>query len=124
MPKQFYLDDIVTYYHIARAFANGVQSFKELGPVITARIKNIFSDTGNIEDEMLRAMAANVLLNFNLEIELAKKLINDIVRSKSYPNKWYSSPYFCSKDHNFLSGSPVLTAALFVEASINLKRYQ
>ena len=124
IPKQFYLDDIVVYYHIARAFANGVQSFKELGPVIAGRISSLFSSAGNIEDDMLCVMAANVLLNFNLEIELAEKLISNITNGKSYPNNWYCSPYFCSKDHNFVSGAPALAAALFVEACVNLKRYK
>ncbi len=122
--KQFYHHDIVVCYHISRAYANGVQGFKVLGPVIAAKICAYFNAGNIVDDDMLCAMAANVLLNFNREIELAEKLIIHIASSKSYPDKWTSSSYFCSKDHNFFSGSPALSAGIFVEACANLNRYK
>jgi hypothetical protein len=120
--KQFYEDDIVVYYHIARAFANGVQSFGELGTIIANKILARFnSETSSIND-MLSAMAANVLLDYKTETAQAQKLIDSIAQGKSFPDKWQSHAYFCSKDRNFLSGSPGLTAAVFVEACSKLKR--
>ena len=120
IPMQYYDDEIVVYYHIARAYINGVKSFGQLGQVMAARICARFNNAVLSDNEMLCAMAANVLLDYNLERALAERLIASITDGKSYPDKWLTHPYFCSNDRNFFAGSPALTAALFVEACSKL----
>lgn len=120
-PLQFYPDEIMLYYHIARAYARGpITSFNELKEIITARLQKRF--TGNLHegDILLYLMAANVLLDFNTNIPLAGKLVDYIVRSSMCPDNWQCLPYFCSKNRNFLVGSPAFTAALFAEAYTKL----
>jgi hypothetical protein len=124
IPKQFYDDDVVVYYHIARAYVNGVPGFRDIGPVMADRICRRFRFDSMAGNEMLCAMAANVLLDYNLEIQFAEKLLGLIAAGKSYPDKWSSHAYFCSKDREFISGSPGLTAAIFVEACAKLDRYK
>ena len=122
IPQQFYDDEIVVYYHISRAYVNGISGFEQLGPVIAERIFARLGNLSDVDDEMLWSMAANVLLDYKLHIELAKKMLGLITEGRSYPDKWLSHPYFCSKDRNFLSGSPDLTAAVFIEACAKLSR--
>jgi len=120
MPRKFYDDDIVIYYHISRAYVNGIKGFKALGSVMAENIRARF--TGNEDNDMLRAMAANVLLGYGLEIAFAEKLLLSITAGKSFPDRWVTDAYFCSNDKNFLAGSPVLTAAVFAEACAKFNR--
>ena len=121
MSLQFYDDEMVVYYHIARAYSNGIRAFGEPADTIAERIRFRFGGISTVENEMLCAMAANVLLDFGKEPGLAAKLIGLIAEGDSYPDNWKTHAYFCSKDRNFLSGSPALTAAIFVEACTKLK---
>ena len=114
MPLQFYADEIIVYYHIARAYVNGVKGLGVLKNIIVERLKNRFNSTN--QNVLLTLMAANVLLDFNAEIILAEQLIDSVVANEMYPDQWKCVPYFASKNRNFLAGSPELTAALFVEA--------
>ena len=75
-------------------------------------------------NQLIGAMAANVLLDYELNIALAENLLNSIAESNSFPDKWTTQPYFCSNDKNFLAGSPGLTAAVFVEACAKLNRHK
>lgn len=122
IPKKFYDDDVVVYFHISRAYVNGIKSFKKVGPVIAKRIWDRFDKSSNRENDLMMAMAANILLDYGVEIELAGKLLVSITEGTSYPDKWITHPYFCSNDKNFLAGSPALTAAVFMEACCKFTR--
>ena len=124
IPLQFYDDEIVVYYHIARAFKNGISSFEKLGTIMAERICARFETSLHENNNMLWAMAANVLFDYNRDIELAEKMIDRIMNGNAYPDKWGCHPYFCSKDRNFLSGSPGLTAAVFAEACSKLNSHK
>ena len=124
MPKKFYDDEVVIYYHISRAFANGIQSFIELGPVMAERICNRFKKNMACKNELMCAMAANVLLDHGLEIDFAEQLLNHIAGSDCFPDQWITDAYFCSNDKNFLAGSPALTASVFVEGCAKLNRHK
>jgi len=120
MPRKFYDDDVVIYYHISRAYANGINSFKELSNTIAQRLAQRF--TMSEENVLLRCMAANILLDFGLELKLAEDLLLSVANSECYPDKWLTVAYFCSNDKNFLAGSPALAAAVFAEGCAKLNR--
>ena len=120
MPLQFYNDEIVVYYHLARAYANGVTKLGEVKLLICQRLQTRFAQNNNTDNQLLTLMAANILLYFNSDKLLAHQLISSIYNSPTFPHNWQSHAYFCSKDRNFLAGSPQLTAALYVEACVNL----
>lgn len=119
---KFYEDELVVYYHIARAYKHSVPAFAALKETITWRIQKRFENSISNVSELWRSMAANTLLDFRTDIALSEKLIESVASSAMYPNKWQALPYFCSRDRNFLSGSPQYTAAVFVEASTKLIR--
>ncbi len=120
MPRKFYDDDVVIYYHLSRAHANGIKSFKEIGNTIAQKLLQRF--TTSEENVFLRCMAANILLDFGLELKLAEDLLLSVANSEYYPDKWVTDAYFCSNDKNFLAGSPALTAAVFAEGCAKLNR--
>ncbi len=113
---EFYADEVIVYYHVARAFANGVEYLGTLSEVITSRIEKRFSKNQKIETNLHKALAASVLGYFQSSSLLASKLIEEISNTCGKNNDWKCEPYFASKDRNFLAGSPELTAAFFVEA--------
>ncbi|MCW5906467.1 MAG: hypothetical protein KIS94_01290 [Chitinophagales bacterium] len=119
-PLQFYPDAIMLYYHIARAYAGGITSFIELKDTIAERLLKRFTGNLNENDTLLYLMAANILLDFKTAVSLAGKLIDYVALGSMYPDKWQCLPYFCSKNRNFLVGSPAFTAALFAEAYTKL----
>ncbi|MBS1612383.1 MAG: hypothetical protein JST49_06135 [Bacteroidetes bacterium] len=119
---KFYEDELVVYYHIARAYKHSVPAFAVLNETIIWRIQKRFENgIGNVS-ELWRSMAANVLLDFKADIALANALVDSVASSEMYPDKWQPMPYFCSRDRNFLSGSPQYTAAVFAEAATKLIR--
>lgn len=121
MNLQFYADELVAYYHISRAFKNGISSFQQIAEVIIERIKNRFKASNCNENALNILMAANIALNFNCEWDWAKDLTLKISESKGY--QWEAHPYFASKNRNFFAGSPELAAALFVECASKINRH-
>lgn len=120
-PMHYYNDEVSVFYHISRAYSSGVGAFEALKPVICERIHERFSGMGG-EQDLTRAMAANVLLDFGCYPDLAGKLVDDLVHCDRYPGGWEAETYFCGKQRVFLSGSPVLTAALLLEAMTKINR--
>lgn len=118
---KFYEDELVVYYHIARASRHSVSDFSRLRKTITWRILKRLVNGFDYVNDLWLCMAANVLLDYLYDIELAEKLI-DSVAHRAADNDWQAQPYFCSRDRNFLSGSPQYTAAVFAEACNKLTR--
>lgn len=67
-------------------------------------------------------MAANVLLDFGGFHDVSSLMIHSLIHSSKFPDKWEADTYFCGKQRIFQAGSPVLTAALLVEAMAKLNR--
>jgi hypothetical protein len=120
-PLQFYQDELIVYYHVARAHSCGVKKLGALKEVICTRIKKTFETGFEQKDELLRLMGAIALLDFKGDRSLAEALIDSVRKSDMYPDKWKCFAYFSSKDRNFLAGSPVYTAAIFIEAVSKLQ---
>jgi hypothetical protein len=119
---QFYSDEVMVYYHIARAYKNGVESFGQLKDIITQRLVKRFS-LKLVDDQILLFMlAANILLDYETEIILAEEILDAVTRSKLYPAAWESIEYFSSENRNFLAGSPEFTASVFIQAISKLER--
>lgn len=123
MNLQFYADELVVYYHISRAYKNGISSFKQISDTIIARVKNRFTNSLQNENELCSLMAANIALNFNSEHEWAQKLIAKVAEEKISSKTWNAQPYFASKNRNFFAGSPELAAALFIECACKINRH-
>ncbi|HWB63052.1 MAG TPA: hypothetical protein VG603_06040 [Chitinophagales bacterium] len=120
---QFYHDEIMVYYHIARAYESGINGLAPLRDIICGHIEQRFEKNIESADELLRAMAAIALLCYDSNKGLAGRLIDSVGQS-AYPDNWKILPYFSSKNRNFLAGSPQFTAAVFLEASIRLNAKQ
>lgn len=111
-PLQYYNDPLVIFYHVSRAYYNGVKSFF---PAI-ALFKNYLPEITAPENPFKQAMLAITVLNFALQDEFPlHNIIQSIIQIASR-EQWESHIYFVSKDRNFRAGSPELTAALCLEA--------
>lgn len=122
MRLQYYYDEIMVYYHIARAYENGVSEFSVLAQTAAERIEKRWNENSLQNNILLQLMSANVLLSFKYNIQLAEQLVYAAQNSTSYPNKWQCLAYFSSENRNFLAGSPEFTAAQFAEAATKLNR--
>lgn len=121
-PMQYYEDELVVYYHIARAYKHSVPAFAALKDTIAWRIQKRFAQGMDTANELWRSMAAVTLLNFDTQHALAEVLLDSVANSGMCPDKWVSVPYFCSPNRNFLAGSPQYTAAVYAEAVAKLLR--
>jgi hypothetical protein len=119
-PMKFYNHKIVVYYHISRAYKESIPSFKSLKGKILTEVQHILSTEPEL-NEMLKLMAANILLNFSDETETAELILKQTETCLLHPFNLQPRAYFCSHDRNFLAGSPAYTAALFIEAACKLK---
>ena len=66
------------------------------------------------ENILLQLMAANVLLDFKTNSELAELLVRHIADHPEYKCNWPCLAYFSSENRNFMAGAPEFTAGLFV----------
>jgi hypothetical protein len=118
---QFYEDEICLYYHTARAYSCGISSFKQLDSIITNRIITIYKDRPTLT-LLKKAMIINVLYDFGLFVEEANQFLLQIFAANLGSSDFETDTYFCTKDRIFQAGSPVLTAALLVEAMAKMNR--
>ncbi|TXI85345.1 MAG: hypothetical protein E6Q37_06630 [Crocinitomicaceae bacterium] len=118
---QFYEDEICLYYHISRAYKNGISSFQKVSDIICNRIAERVLHDSELTD-LHKVMAANVLLDFGGFHDVSSLMIHSLIHSSKFPDKWEADTYFCGKQRIFQAGSPVLTAALLVEAMAKLNR--
>lgn len=118
-PLQYYDDPLVIFYHVSRAYYNGVKGF---APAITL-FKNYLQTMSAPENPLKQAILAITLLNFKLykepDLHINIKNIAEIAQRQ----QWESYIYFVSKDRNFRAGSPELTAALCAEALAKFSKY-
>ncbi len=118
---QFYEDEICLYYHVARAYKNGISSFKRLESIIANRVMEISKDKSTLT-LFKKAMVINILYDFDLFLEEANEFLSQIINKNLNPSDFETDSYFCTKDRVFQAGSPALTAALLVEAIAKMNR--
>lgn len=116
---KFYNHPVVVYYHISRAYINSVPSFGKLKETMLKQVESFLLVQPNA-NEMLKLMAANILLNLGGDAEKARHVIHDLSNLLQVPELLQPQAYFCSRDRNFLAGSPVYTVALYLEAAAKL----
>jgi cytochrome P450 len=111
----FYDNDLIVAYHIARAYKNGVTGFGEL----THSINQYIDDNLN-KFSFAELNLAFLTLNYLKQSKNKNKILTAIVNSICEPNfKFEHFRYFTSKDRNYYGGSACLTAAWFLEVTEN-----
>lgn len=114
----FYNNLMVTIFHIARAYKEGVVSLQKLIPEIVKNIEKNYQKLCFAE----LLLAALSLRYFEIKNELydkIKTLILSITSEEDF--KFHHFEYFTSKDRNFVAGSHCLTAAWFLELTSEWK---
>lgn len=108
----FYDKKIVTAFHIARAYKEGIKSFKSIEAsiikLIECNYKNYCLAELLLSGLILRYFDSNCMLNEIISFEI----INGIEKNEDVITHY---PYFTSKDRNYYGGSRNLTAAWFLE---------
>lgn len=111
---QFYDNQLIDAFHVARAYANGVVAFEQLKP----QINELIAMNYLIYEPMSLILAYLTLVHLNVSIELQLKIKRLILESENIEEKITKNyPYFTSKDRNFYAGSSVLSSAWFLEAT-------
>ncbi len=108
----FYDKKIVTAFHIARAYKEGIKSFKSIEnsiiKLIECNYKNYCFAELILCGLILKYFESKCLLNEIISFEI----INGIQKNEDIIMHY---PYFTSKDRNYYGGSRNLTAAWFLE---------
>lgn len=118
-PLQYYNDPLIIFYHVSRAYYNGVKSFF---PAI-ALFRQYLQEMPPPVNPFQQSILAITLMNFALQDEPILENLIQPIRQAARQQQWESSIYFVSKDRNFRAGSPELTAALCAEALTKYNRY-
>jgi cytochrome P450 len=113
--KNFYDNDLIIAFHIARAYKEKIKSFEELKEDISEYVKCYNYKKYNAE-----TLIAYLTAKYIGDEMLAGKIKNEILKQLT-ENTLKLEPfrYFTSKNREFYGGSVCLTAALFIEATEN-----
>jgi len=113
----FYDKKIVTAFHIARAYNEGIKSFKKIESSVIKLIEMNYKSYCFAElllcGLILKYFKSNSILNEIISNEIWKAMVDNDDLIKPYP-------YFTSKDRNYFGGSRCLTAAWLLEYSNNV----
>ncbi len=112
----FYERKIVIAYHFARAYKEGITSFKKVSKSIEELLLKE-KDSYCFAELVLAFLCldyfnSNEILKNEIKDQIIKKCNSDAPLFEHYP-------YFTSKDRNYCAGSYCLTASWFLEASEN-----
>jgi hypothetical protein len=112
----FYEHNIVVAHHFARAYKEGITSFKKVSKsieelLIKEKDSYCFAELV-LAFLCLDSFNSNDLLKNEIKNQIIKKCDSDETIFEHYP-------YFTSKDRNYYAGSYCLTASWFLEASQN-----
>ncbi len=117
-PLQYYDDPLVIFYHVSRAYRNGVLSFRAAGAAFEQYCDEMPTPTNVFK----QAMLATTLLNFEHPDPSRLEPLIQTIKETATSQAMESYIYFVSKDRNFRAGSPELTAALCAEALATYNR--
>jgi hypothetical protein len=111
----FYDNDLVIAFHLARAYHSGIKSFHVLQDDIINQVNTYPFHQSLCESTLAHLIA----IYFNNELLIQKTKIDIIKNLDSDQPVFAPYKYFTSKDRNFYGGSDCLTAAWFLEATQN-----
>jgi hypothetical protein len=109
---QYYQNEILLFYHIARAFREGLSELIELKNEILCKVKNSYHQYSFPE-----LLLASITICYFSGDKLLLEFINEKVEQNivSTKHNWEIYPYFSSKDGVFYAGSPILTSSWLIE---------
>lgn len=109
--QNFYDNDLVLAYHLARAYRHGIEKFVVLSGSIAGFISERL-DTFNFAELNIAFLALRYLGVTGILPQLKSLIIHEVTK----PGFAFAHfRYFTSKDRNFYGGSSCLTAAWFLE---------
>jgi len=110
----FYEHKIVIAYHFARAYKEGITTFKEISNDIEGLIQTE-KNTYCFAELLLSYLCLKYFQSNDLLINEIKELI--IKNCNTDQTIFENYPYFTSKDRNYCAGSYCLTASWFLETT-------
>jgi cytochrome P450 len=111
---QFYDNQLIDAFHIARAFSEGVIVFEALKPQINDLIATNYKQYDFISLLLAAIISVDFDLSFDLQCSIKRLILEHDSVEESIIQHY---PYFTSKDRNFYAGSSALTAAWFLLAT-------
>ncbi|MFN4973225.1 MAG: cytochrome P450 [Bacteroidota bacterium] len=113
--RNFYDNDLVVAFHLARAYHSGIKSFHVIMDDIIKQV-NAYPFHPSLCESILAHLIA---IYFNHEL-LMRETKAAIIEHLDLDQKVFAPyKYFTSKDRNYYGGSDCLTAAWFLEATQN-----
>jgi hypothetical protein len=113
--KNFYDNDLIIAFHIARAYKEKINSFEVLKEDISEYV-NCYNYQKNDAETLIAYLTAKYIgdkmLAGKIKIEILQQLTENKLTLEPFR-------YFTSKNREYYGGSACLTAALFIEATEN-----
>jgi len=118
--KQFYKEDAVIWYHVARAYHNGIRSFAVLRETALRKWHPLMQQIPEQPETHCALLAAITLSYFNLPVTGTP--FYDWILSAPPAALEDIFPYYHSKDSLFTAGAPALNWAWYAELLHQLSR--
>jgi hypothetical protein len=112
--SKFYPERLCLYYALSRAYHHGILSLKEISAPVTDRVIRMQGADGSFGNELLTALAACTLLNFEVTGSAVHNAVRCVCESQREDGSWPRISMFLGPAPHY--GSEDLTTALCVEA--------
>jgi hypothetical protein len=112
---RYYLDDMILYYAVSRAYSNGASSLGGARGAIMEKVLRRSKDDGSFGDELVTACAVCSLANFEYDgVARLSEAARYLEERQSANGSWRRVAMFCQPGMYY--GSEELTTALCLEA--------
>jgi hypothetical protein len=116
---RYYLDDMILYYAVSRAYARGASSLGGAKEAIVEKVLRRSEDDGSFGDELATACAVCSLVDFGYKgIRRLRDAARYLEEHQSADGSWRRIAMFCQPGRYY--GSEELTTALCLEALTNV----
>lgn len=116
----YYLDNLACYYMVSRAAVNGIDSFRDLLPIMSERILSSRNSRGVWENELATALAVCTLFYCGLAGKERETAALWLINSQNANGSWRRAPFYAGpkppEPHTVWFGSEELTTAFCIEA--------